>query len=104
MMDQTGADAEPYALTNWRRLGLAFSRDADGIIVAVLFAKRNAPCRRPPGLIADAHEKSSLPNLLPVDLLQVIDVLEDSAGRCRRTLGRRASTLLFQGTEPRIRL
>jgi hypothetical protein len=30
-------------------------------------------------MIGDAHEKSSLANLLPVDLLQVIEVLKDSA-------------------------
>ena len=29
-------------------------------------------------LIDDAHEKSSLPNLLPVDLLRLIEVLSDS--------------------------
>jgi hypothetical protein len=57
---------------------LAFRRNADGNIVATLFCEAKCTSDHDSGLIADAHEKSSLGNLLPVDLLQLIEVLEDS--------------------------
>ncbi len=77
MMNQTGASAKLRP----GRTGddcLAFLRDSNGDIVAVLFCEAKCTSDHDSGLIGDAHEKSSLPNLLPVDLLQVIEVLEDS--------------------------
>ncbi len=78
MMDQTGADAGLRP----GRTGddcLAFRRSTDGNIVAALFCEGKCTPGHDAGMIGDAHEKSSLANLLPVDLLQVIEVLEDSA-------------------------
>ncbi len=77
MMNQTGADAELRP----GRTGddcLAFLRNNNGDIVAVLFCEAKCTSGHDSGLIGEAHEKSSLPNLLPVDLLQLIEVLEDS--------------------------
>jgi len=99
MMDQTGADAELRP----GRTGddcLAFSRDADGDIVAVLFCEAKCTANHDAGLIADAHEKSSLPNLLPVDLLQVIDVLEDSAEPAAARWVDALRRLYFKGPNP----
>jgi hypothetical protein len=78
MMNQTGADATLRP----GRTGddcLAFLRDSNGGIVAVLFCEAKCTADHDDGMIGDAHEKSSLPNLLPVDLLQLIEILEDSA-------------------------
>ncbi len=99
MMDQTGADAELRP----GRTGddcLAFSRDADGNIVAVLFCEAKCTADHDAGLIADAHEKSSLPNLLPVDLLQVIDVLEDSADAAAARWVDALRRFYFKGPNP----
>ena len=77
MMDQTNVDA---ALRPGRTGDdcLAFRRDADGNIVAALFCEGKCTPDHDAGMIGDAHEKSSLGNLLPVDLLQLIEILEDS--------------------------
>jgi hypothetical protein len=78
MMDQTGdvAGLRPG------RTGddcLAFRRDASGTIVATLFCEAKCTADHDADMINKAHEKSSLSNLLPVDILQIIEVLEDSA-------------------------
>jgi hypothetical protein len=57
---------------------LAFRRDANGTILATLFCEAKCTADHDSGLINDAHEKSSLGNLIPVDVLQVIEVLLDS--------------------------
>ena len=77
MMDQTGA---PAGIRPGRTGDdcLAFRRSTDGSIMAALFCEGKCTADHDAGMISDAHEKSSLPNLLPVDLLQVIEVLEDS--------------------------
>lgn len=56
---------------------LAF-RCEDDRIVAALFCEAKCTKDHDTKLIKDAHEKSSLPNLVPVDILQLVDVLEDS--------------------------
>jgi hypothetical protein len=56
---------------------LAF-RLKDDRIVAALFCEAKCTKNHDTKLIRDAHEKSSLPNLVPVDLLQLVEVLEDS--------------------------
>lgn len=57
---------------------LAFRRDDKGRIIAALFCEAKCSAGHDSGLINDAHSKSSMENLLPVDILQVIEVLEDS--------------------------
>ncbi len=77
MMDQTGDAAHKRP----GRTGddcLAFRRDASGTIVATLFCEAKCTADHDANMINDAHEKSSLSNLLPVDILQIIEVLEDS--------------------------
>jgi hypothetical protein len=77
LMHQTGDDAKLRP----GRTGddcLAFRRNGSGDVIAVLFCEAKCTKDHDAGLIADAHEKSSLANLLPVDLLQVIEVLRDS--------------------------
>lgn len=76
MMDQTG---QPAALRPGRTGDdcLAF-RCREGRIVGTLFCEAKCTADHDPGMIGDAHGKSSLPNLLPVDLLQLIEVLEES--------------------------
>src|SRR5438132_1295292 len=77
MMNQTGDAAELRP----GRTGddcLAFRRNDDGDIVAALFCEAKCTKSHRSNLIDDAHEKSSLPNLLPVDLLRLIEVLSDS--------------------------
>jgi hypothetical protein len=77
MMNQTGATAELRP----GRTGedcLAFLRDKNGDIVAVLFCEAKCTSGHDAGLISDAHEKSSSTYLVPLDLLQLIEVLEDS--------------------------
>jgi hypothetical protein len=76
MINQTG---EPAAVRPGRTGDdcLAFLLD-DGRIVGAIFCEAKCTADHDAGLIRDAHEKSSLPNLIPVDLLQLIEVLEDS--------------------------
>lgn len=56
---------------------LAF-RQKDDRIVAGMFCEAKCTKDHDTKLIRDAHEKSSLPNLIPVDLLQLVEVLQDS--------------------------
>jgi hypothetical protein len=77
LMDQTGDDAKLRP----GRTGddcLAFRRNQSGDVIAVLFCEAKCTKDHDAGLIADAHKKSSLANLRPVDLPQVIEVLRDS--------------------------
>jgi hypothetical protein len=77
LIDQTGEAAKMRP----GRTGddcLAFRRDAKGNIVMTLFCEAKCTADHDAGLINDAHEKSSLTNLIPVDILQIIEVLEDS--------------------------
>ena len=78
LMNQVGGDA---ALRPGRTGDdcLAFRRDKDGQIIATLFCEAKCSHDHDAGLIGDAHEKSSLRNLRPVDLAQVIEVLRESA-------------------------
>lgn len=57
---------------------LAFRRNARGDIVATLMCEAKCTKDHDSHLIADAHEKSSLSNLLPVDIMQLIEILLDS--------------------------
>ncbi len=77
MIDQTGRAASVRP----GRTGddcLAFRRNGDGEIVAALFCEAKCTRGHDSGLIDDAHEKSSLSNLRPVDIPQLIEVLLDS--------------------------
>jgi hypothetical protein len=56
---------------------LAFRRH-DGRIVSALFCEAKCTADHDTDMIAEAHAKSSLHNPLPLDLLQLIEVLEDS--------------------------
>jgi hypothetical protein len=79
-MDQTDDDAELRP----GRTGddcLAFRRDANGDVIAALFCEAKCTKGHRTKLIDEAHEKSSQPNLLPVDLLQLIEVLSDAKGK-----------------------
>jgi hypothetical protein len=99
MMNQTGTDA------NLRpgRTGdecLAFLRNSSGDIVAVLFCEAKCTADHDAGLIGDAHEKSSLPNLLPVDLLQLIEILEDSNEAGAKEWMKALRSLYLKGPNP----
>lgn len=99
MMDQTHVDAGIRP----GRTGddcLAFRRDADGNIVAALFCEGKCTPDHNAGMIADAHEKSSLGNLLPVDLLQLIEILEDSTDAAAARWVDALRSLYFQGPNP----
>jgi hypothetical protein len=99
LMIQTGADAKLRP----GRTGddcLAFRRDKSGDIVAVLFCEAKCTADHDAGLIGDAHEKSSLPNLLPVDLLQIIEVLEDSSEAGAKSWVNALRSLYFKGPNP----
>lgn len=58
---------------------LAFRRNDCGDIVASLFCEAKCTKLHRSKLIDEAHEKSSLPNSLPVDLVQLIEVLSESS-------------------------
>lgn len=77
MMAQTGA---PAALRPGRTGEdcLAFRRNPDGWIIATLFCEAKCTADHDASMINKAHEQSSLSNLIPVDLLQLIAVLEES--------------------------
>lgn len=75
---------------------LAFRRDAAGDIVASLFCEAKCTKGHKATLIDEAHEKSSLPHLLPVDLLRLIEVLSDAKGRAAKQWVR-ALRKLYQG-------
>jgi hypothetical protein len=77
MMTQSGEAAAPRP----GRTGddcLAFRRNEDGEIIAALFCEAKCTKGHRSSLVDDAHEKSSLPNLRPVDIPQLIEVLLDS--------------------------
>jgi hypothetical protein len=77
MIRQTGAPASVRP----GRTGddcLAFRRNSDEQIIAVLFCEAKCTADHDSNAITEAHQKASLSNLLPVDLLQIIEVLEDS--------------------------
>jgi hypothetical protein len=58
---------------------LAFRRTEAGKIVAALFCEAKCTADHSSKLINDAHEKSSLRNVIPVDLLQLVEILKDSS-------------------------
>jgi len=77
MMRQTGMAARMIP----GRTGddcLAFRMNSDGEVIAALFCEAKCTADHDTGLITEAHEKSSEANLVPVDILQVIEVLDDS--------------------------
>jgi hypothetical protein len=99
MMNQTGAGAKLRP----GRTGddcLAFLRDSKGDIVAVLFCEAKCTADHDAGLIGEAHEKLSLPNLLPVDLLQLIEVLGDSTEAGAKDWVNALRSLYFKGPNP----
>jgi hypothetical protein len=55
---------------------LAFEVDEDGAVTSWLFGEAKCTARHDAGMIADGHEKLSAPDWLPIDLAQLIDVLE----------------------------
>ena len=78
MLNETGAPAGKIP----GRTGddcLAFRRNGGGEIVGGLFCEAKCTGDHNSGMISDAHEKSSLPNLLPVDLLQLVEILDNSS-------------------------
>jgi hypothetical protein len=56
---------------------LAFRRDANGQVIAVLFCEAKCTATHDAGLIKEAHEKLSVSAI--VDVLRLVDVLRDSA-------------------------
>ncbi len=98
-MDQTGEEAELRP----GRTGddcLAFRRDAEGDIVAALVCEAKCTKGHKSALIDDAHEKSSLPNLLPVDLLRLIEILSDAKGKVAKRWVRALRKLYHRGPNP----
>lgn len=98
-MDQTGEEAGVRP----GRTGddcLAFRRNGDGNIVATLFCEAKCTKDHRSTLIEDAHEKSSLPNLLPVDLLQLIEVLSDSKSEAAARWVNALRRLYLRGPNP----
>jgi hypothetical protein len=79
---------------------LAFRRDADGNIVAALLCEAKCTKGHKSALIDDAHEKSSLPNLLPVDLLRLIEILSDAKGKAAKRWVRALRKLYHSGPNP----
>jgi hypothetical protein len=55
---------------------LAFVRDSDGTILAWLMGEAKCTASHDAGLIGDGHAQLSIGLAIPVDLLQLIDVLE----------------------------
>jgi hypothetical protein len=77
MMNQAGAAAKLRP----GRTGddcLAFRRGRNNEITSILFCEAKCTKGHKSSLVCDAHEKSSLPNVLPVDVLQLVEVLLDS--------------------------
>lgn len=98
-MNQTGEEAELRP----GRTGddcLAFRCNGDGDIVAALFCEAKCTKGHRSTLIDDAHEKSSLPNLLPVDLLQLIEVLSDSETKATARWVKALRKLYHKGPNP----
>jgi len=58
---------------------LAFELDGDGAVIAWLYGEAKCTADHDAGLIGDGHEKLSAPDWLPIDLAQLIDVLERQA-------------------------
>lgn len=62
------------------RLGddvLAFRMNASGEIIQTLVCEAKCTHDHQSGMVAEAHSKASEPNLVPVDVLQIIEILED---------------------------
>lgn len=98
-MHQTGEEAELRP----GRTGddcLAFRRNGDGEIVATLFCEAKCTKGHRSTLIDDAHDKSSLPNQLPVDLLQLIEVLLDSESKAAAGWVKALRKLHLKGPNP----
>ncbi len=98
-MDQTNdeADLRPG------RTGddcLAFRRDSDGNIIAALFCEAKCTKGHRSTMIDDAHEKSSMPNLLPVDLLRLIEILSEVKGKAAKRWVRALRKLYHGGPNP----
>ena len=77
LLKQTGGAATPIP----GRTGddcLAFRRADDGTIVASLLCEAKCLAGHNAQKINEAHEKSSLANAIPVDLFQLIEILNDS--------------------------
>jgi hypothetical protein len=55
---------------------LAFQIDDDGVITAWLYGEAKCTSDHDSSLIADGHEKLSAPDWVPVDLIQLIEILE----------------------------
>lgn len=79
---------------------LAFRRTDDGDIVAALFCEAKCTKGHRSTLIDDAHQKSSLANLLPVDLLQLIEVLSDSEAKSAARWVKSLRKLYLKGPNP----
>lgn len=56
---------------------LAFLRDQEGSITRSLVCEAKCTRNHEAKLISDAHEKAANPNLKPVDILNLIEILED---------------------------
>lgn len=56
---------------------LAFQRDSKGRIIRSLICEAKCTSRHQSQMTSEAHEKASKPNLKPVDILQLIDILKD---------------------------
>lgn len=98
-MAQVGEKAEPRP----GRTGddcLAFRCNGDGDVVAALFCEAKCTKGHSASLIDDAHEKSSLSNLLPVDLLQLIEVLSDSKTKAAARWVKALRKLYHKGPNP----
>ncbi len=79
------------ALENWRQTGiqpgrlpgrtgedmLAFLRDTDGRIIRSLICEAKCSRTHRSNLISDAHNKASSAYLIPLDLRQLIEILQD---------------------------
>ena len=56
---------------------VAFQRDDQGKIVRSLFCEAKCTPDHNASMIADAHEQISTDNLIPVDILKIIEILKD---------------------------
>lgn len=55
---------------------LAFEVDDDGLVTAWLYGEAKCTATHDASMIVDGHEKLSAPDWLPIDLAQLIDILE----------------------------
>ncbi|WP_414619103.1 DEAD/DEAH box helicase [Calothrix sp. CCY 0018] len=56
---------------------LAFRRNSKGIIIASLICEAKCTANHNANMISEAHEKSSIANIIPVDTLRLIQILQD---------------------------